>query len=526
MSSHQQTPSASLTSGSQPELTAHEKKASYGQILKSSAMIGGSSLINIAVGIVRTKVMAILLGPAGFGLMGLFGSIADLARSAAGMGVNSSGVRQIAESVGSGDTERIARTVAVLRRVSIILGLLGAVLLIAFCRPVSQMTFGTLEKAGAVALLSLAVLFRLISDGQVALVQGMRRIGDLARISVGGAALGTMISIPLVYFLREDGVVPSLIAIAGMTMVTSWWYGRKVETHGASPSSAEVRKEAAGLLKLGVAFMASAMMAMGSAYVVRIIVLRQIDFTAAGFYQSAWTLGGLYIGFILQAMGADFFPRLTGVVNDHKACNRLVNEQALVSLLMAGPGVIGTLTFAPLVIWLFYSPEFGGAVEVLRWICLGMTLRVITWPMGFIIVAKGRQAIFVITELAYTVVNVGLAWICVQAFGLVGAGVAFFGSYLFHWLIIYPIVRRLTGFRWAATNVKIGLCYIPLIGLVFAGFHLFSFWIATGLGLVISLAVSAYSVRVILTLVPAERIPTPLRSILERLGFMQDESRK
>src|ERR1700720_4961352 len=91
-----------------PIATAH--KGTYGQILKSSALVGGSSVINIAIGIVRTKAMALLLGPAGYGLFGLYGSIANLAQSLAGMGVNSSGVRQIAAAVGSGDSAQIALT--------------------------------------------------------------------------------------------------------------------------------------------------------------------------------------------------------------------------------------------------------------------------------------------------------------------------------------------------------------------------------------------------------------------------------
>ena len=91
-------------------------KQTYSQILTSTALIGGSSVLNIAFGIVRIKAMAMFLGPAGVGLMGLYGSIADLTHSAAGMGIPSSGVRQIAEAVGSGEVERIARTAAVLRR--------------------------------------------------------------------------------------------------------------------------------------------------------------------------------------------------------------------------------------------------------------------------------------------------------------------------------------------------------------------------------------------------------------------------
>ena len=75
------------------------------------------------------------------------------------------------------------------------------------------------------------------------------------------------------------------------------------------------------------------------------------------------------MGFILQAMAADFYPRLTSSAGDNTACNRLVNEQTLVGLLLAGPGVLATLTFAPLVISLFYTAKFGAAVGILRWIC-------------------------------------------------------------------------------------------------------------------------------------------------------------
>src|SRR5271157_608252 len=383
---------ASLESLPEPATTAAAEKGTYGQILKSSALIGGSSVLNIAIGIVRTKAMALMLGPAGVGLFGLYGSISSLTQTIAGMGINSSGVRQIAEAVGSEDADRIAQTTAVLRRTSVVLGLLGAALLVMFSRQVSTLTFGSKEHSGAVSLLSIAVFFSLVSAGQGALVQGMRRIADLAKMGVLGALFGTLISIPLVYFLRDKGVVPSLVGLAAMTIMPSWWYSRKVNIQAPSITASQVGQEAAALLKLGFVFMSTGLMTMGVAYAVRVIVLRKVGVEATGLYQSAWTLGGLYVGFILQAMGADFYPRLTACAQDNVACNRLVNEQALVGLLFAGPGALATLTFAPLVIALFYSAKFGAAVGVLRWICLGTTLQVIVWPLGFIIVAKGKQA--------------------------------------------------------------------------------------------------------------------------------------
>lgn len=490
------------------------EKHTYGQILKSSALVGGSSILNIGVGILRTKVMAILLGPAGVGLVGLYSSISDLTQSIAGMGVNSSGVRQIAEAVGTQNTERIALTATVLRRVSIVLGLLGSLLLVVFSRQVSRLTFGNSTQATAVSFLSIAVFFRLVSSGQGALIQGTRRIADLAKMSVLGAVFGTVISIPLVYFFGQSGIVPSLIGVAAMTIIPSWWYSRKIQIESRPIVASRVRQEAAALLKLGFAFMTSSLMTMGVAYVVRITVLRKIGVEATGLYQSAWTLGGLYVGFVLQAMGADFYPRLAAHANDDMVCNRLVNEQALIGLLIAGPGVIATLTFAPLVIALFYTAKFAGAVAILRWISLGATLQVITWPMGFIIVAKGNQTVFFLSELAWTLVAVALAWVCIGSFGVNGAGIAFFGSYVFHGILTYPIVRRLSGFRWSSENVKKGLLLLSLIALVFAGFYALPFLYAVCIGIGVTAASGAYSIRVLLKLVPWEQIPRQLKPLL------------
>jgi antigen flippase len=500
-----------------PQAVAESQKHSHAQILKSTALIGGSSIVNIAFGIVRTKAMAVLLGPSGVGLMGLYGSIADLVQSLAGMGIQSSGVRQIAEAVGSGDEARIGRTATVLRRVSMFFGLLGALLLLVLSRPVSIFTFGTDRHVAGVALLSLTVLFREVSVGQGALIQGMRRISDLARMTILGGLFGTLISIPVVYVFRERGIVPSLVAVAAVSILSSWWYSRKVQIQAPTMAFADVAQEASALLRLGVAFMASGFLTMGAAYAIRMIVLRISGFEAAGLYQAAWALGGLYVGFVLQAMGADFYPRLTGVARDNVACNRLVNEQAQISLLIAGPGVIGTLTFAPLILAIFYSHAFGPAVALLRWICLGMMLRVVAFPMGYVVLAKGARQIFFWTEVAATVVHVGLAWVLVAHFGVNGAGIAFLGLYVWHGLLIYTIVHRMTDFRWSAANQRLGLVFLPLTGLVFAGFYVLPGWLALTVGMILLAVTTFYSVHSLLELLPISAIPAFLRPWLPRL---------
>ncbi|MEK1894363.1 MAG: O-antigen translocase [Rhizobium sp.] len=486
-------------------------RQSYAQILKSTVLIGGSSLINIGFSIIRNKLMAVLLGPAGIGLMGVYGATADIAHSLGGLGVNASGVRQIAEAVGSNDANRIARTAIVLRRVSLLLGLLGAALLALFAGPISRLTFGNEQHVNAIILLSVAVFFQIVSAGQAALLQGMRQIGSLARINVLAAFFSTATSIPLIYFFRDEGVVMSIVCVAAITTATSWWYSRRVRIERAAVSLKQVFAETRLLLRLGSIFMVSAFLTVGSSYAIRIIVLNQDGVAAAGLYQAAWALGGLYAGFILQAMGTDFYPRLTAVANDNLACNRLVNEQVQISILLAGPGLLATLTFAPLAMHILYTPEFNGAVDLLRWICLGMMLRIIAWPIGFIVLAKGVQKAFFWTEVAAAVVHVGLAWVLVRMLGVTGAGVAFLGLYLWHSLLISWVAHRLSAFRLSTANRGLVLTYIPLAACVFSAFQILSFWQATALGSAAAVLSGVHSLKILTQLLPPESLPWPIR---------------
>jgi enterobacterial common antigen flippase len=486
--------------------------ASYLQILKSSALIGGSTLVNVVVGIVRIKVLAMLLGPAGVGLMGAYTSVIDMMRTVAELGIPRSGVRQIAEAVGTGDATKIATTVTVLRWIALALGILGALLVVLLSEPLAQLTFGsTMGYRWGVALVSLAVLLGIVAGGQTALLQGTRRIVELAKMNVVGSVLGTLTTIPIVYLFRKDGVAAALVALAAISVVTSWWYTRQIKVDIARLPFSVLRAESIALLKLGLAFMTSGVLMMAAAYAVRLIVIRQLGLGAAGLYQAAWALSGLYVGFILQAMGTDFYPRLVATIDDHGGCNRLVNEQTSVSLLLAGPGVIATLLFAPLALELFYTVEFVNATEMLRWFCLGVALRLVSWPMGYLIVAKNAQALLIVTELAWVIFNVGSTYVFIELWGLAGIGLAYLTSYAFHVLLIYPIVRRMTGFSWTSANRRDLFLFTCFCAAVACAFEWLPPIIAYSFGIAVLLASAAYTVTRLIRLVPSARLPRRMR---------------
>jgi PST family polysaccharide transporter len=446
---------------------SNKGRTSYQEIIKSSALIGGASAVNMLLGIVRTKVLAVLIGTEGMGLFGAFNSVTGLVSSITGMGITSSGVRQIAEAVGTNDEDRVARTVFTLRRTAFVLGLAGMVVLLAFARPISRITFGSSDHSLELALLSVTVLLTSISGGQTALVQGMRRIRDLAALNIWGAALGTVTSIAVIYVFRRNGIALFLIAVSVFAIFTSWWYARKIAVKPVRLPVREVWQESRQLLGMGLAFMASALMGNAVAYFTRVLVIREMNLAAAGLFQAAWTLSSIYVGFILSAMGADYYPRLTLVAADDREVNRLVNEQTEVALLMAIPGILGTLTFAPLVLHLLYSAQFAPAGGILRWQILGVLGRVISWPVGFVLLAKGCARTFFCTELAGNLAYLGMVWLGLNWFGLKGLGMAYLGMYLVYGLLVTIIVNGITGFRWDRGNLRLGGGALAATALVF-----------------------------------------------------------
>jgi antigen flippase len=231
--------------------------STYGEILESSAVIGGSSAVTVIFGVIRTKLLAILLGPSGLGLFGVYGSIISVAECLAGVGVNSSAVRQIAHAASSGNPQQVARTSRNMFRVVLVLSVLGAAGLAALSGPISAFTFGGLRHRSDVALLSLAVFFELLSSGSRALLQGMRKVRDLASASIATAALGLLVTLPLVYFIRERGIAPSIVATGFLAFLVALYFRSKISIGREAFTWAQSFKETRALLKHGFVFMTS-----------------------------------------------------------------------------------------------------------------------------------------------------------------------------------------------------------------------------------------------------------------------------
>lgn len=411
--------------------------------------MGGSSVLTVSLGIVRTKILALIVGPDGIGLYGILYSLCGFASAVASFGLQSSGVRQIAAAEACSDTRKLATVTRTLLTMLWAFGTIATAVIYFAAPQISLFTFGSAERAGDTALLSVSVLLTVVAAAGVAVLQGTRRVAQLASMNIVAALVATGSASLAAWLFPDRGVVLFLICVSASTAIVSLAYAHRF----ARSLHVEVPlwnwTEARPLLLLGFAFMASAMMTNGVAYFARTFVVRALGIEAAGLFQAAWMISSVYVGFILTAMAADYFPRLTAAQDNRSTMNRLVNEQTEVALLLAGPGVLLTITLAPYLLGLLYSSDFQAAADVLRWQSLGVFGRVLSWPMGYVLLARNSIRLFLITELLSTAVHIGLIYLGILTLGFQGLGVAFFGLYVVYTLMILFVINRETGFRWS-----------------------------------------------------------------------------
>ena len=102
-----------------------ESKDSYSHVLKYTGIFGGVQGLNIVIGLVRNKLIALLLGPSGMGLASLFNSSINFVSQATNLGISFSAVKNISEVFDKGDEKRLLHIINMVRGWAIITALLG-----------------------------------------------------------------------------------------------------------------------------------------------------------------------------------------------------------------------------------------------------------------------------------------------------------------------------------------------------------------------------------------------------------------
>lgn len=435
---------------------------SYKNILKGTSMFGGVQVFQILINWVRGKCVAILLGPDGMGMASLFTSSSNTIQKFASLGLNLSIVREMADN--SRDKESASRFIGLSLKILAATSILGALICILFAKPLSRLTFGSPDMSWQFMLLGIAVAFGIAGTGILSILQGLHEVKRLSKASIVGALTGLFIGVPLYYFYGNSGIVPAMVALSIAMFIFYLISLRKsIDYTPLKSFTREHFPTIKRMIGMGVILMASDLIGTSITYGINIFIRTLASDIEVGLYQAANSATAQYSGMVFTAMAMDYFPRLTKASNDNTLMHSIVNRQTEIVALIIAPAACLLIITAPLVIQVLFTKEFDPILPLMRWMGLGITLRALMMPMGYITFAKdNKKAFFALEGLFGNILTLVLSCIGFYFFGLIGLGYAFLADNAICLIVYYIVNHRLYDYKFSEEALK-GMAYAIII---------------------------------------------------------------
>ena len=456
-------------------------QSSYRSIFKATSLFGSVQFFQILIQIVKSKFIAILLGPAGVGIIGLYQSGMQLVQNITNMGLASSAVRDVSEAFGLKDYSRINQVITTIRRLVWGTGILGMIALAVVSPILSKISFGNYDYTIPFIVLSVTLLLDQICAGQKVILQGLRRLTELAKCSVIGSAFGLLVSVPFYYLLGVNGIVPTLILNSVCALVVSWLYSRRIPVQRVEQAPKETLKQGRMMLVMGISMSLSGIFSTVASYIIRAYIQYVNGVEEVGLFQAGFIIMTTYVGLVFNAISTDYYPRLAAVNKDNLKCQEIINQQGEMATLILVPMLSICLVFMPVILKILYSDDFLKANDYICWASIGMYLRLAAWVISFSFVAKAESKLFMINEALACCYYVVFSIVGYYLGGLRGIGIAFAFQYLVYLIQVYLIARKRYKFRFSDNFIQtyfsllIALLLCLSIVLYFNGWQKYTF---------------------------------------------------
>jgi O-antigen/teichoic acid export membrane protein len=447
---------------------SNEDQFSYKQILKATSIFGGVQFISIIISIIRSKFIAVLIGPIGIGISGMLTATLGIIAGLTNFGLGASAVRDISAAYETGNNKRIAIVVNVLYRLVWITGLLGMILTLLLSPWLSYLSFGNYNYTIAFLVLSITLLINQLNSGQLVVLQGSRKFSLLARANLAGSVIGLLATIPLYYIWGIDGIVSTLVISAFVSLLISYYFRKKVDVEYLRINLVLSFTEGKKMLKMGFLISMSSFITIGSSYLIRIFITHQGNLVEVGLYNAGFAIISTYVGLIFSAMGADYFPRLSGMADNIISLNDTINKQIEIVLIILGPILVFFIMFIKWIIQILYSSQFTAVNSMIIWAAIGMLFKAVSWCIAYSFLAKGLSKLFFWNEIVANIYLIALNIFGYYNWGLTGLGYAFLLSYFIYMVQVLIITNKTFNFKLGKDSIL-----ILLIQLIFSCIGIF-----------------------------------------------------
>lgn len=410
------------------------------KILKITSMSAFLTLFKMLIGFVISKAAAVYAGPAGVVVLGqmqsLIGSVMGILNAPVSTGV----IKYTSENGEENSFWWWRASFVILCSISVPI----IFFMIIYSEFISYHVLGSSEYKWLIIITSLTLPLAAIGTLITSIFNGL----ELYRKYLISGALSTVITFFIMLFLilkyNIHGVLIAAGIQGGLTGIVLVAVAINSQWCKLSNFIGKVnKKQLKNISKFFVMTAISAMLFPATILIVRSIITNAVGLQSAGNWQAVWRISEAYLAVITMALSTYYLPKLAKINGYHN-----IKAEIHYVLKFIFPTIVIMATFVffcrDLLISILFTKDFSLARELFAVQLIGDVIKITSWLYAYPVLAHGKAKVYIITELSFSLLLVGLTYLFVHRFGVHGANYAFALNYFLYLIFMRIILKKIT----------------------------------------------------------------------------------
>lgn len=417
------------------------RRATKLDIVKVFSFTAISTLVRMLTGLISVKVVASIIGPAGVALVGQLNNFATIALSLSTGGINSGITKYIAEY--KENENKVKDCMSTALRITVACSLLVGVGLILFHPYLSEMVMLSPDYGYVFVIFGFTILFYALNMGLASVINGFKEFKKYVKINIAGSIIGLVFTLSLVFLWELEGALIGAVTFQSIMFFVSLWMLRRTPwlswSYFKQKLDSNLSKK---YFRYSLMTFASAATLPISQMLLRGYVISEISATEAGWWEAMNRISNMYLMVITTSFSVYYLPRLSELTDKKELRNEIFRSyKIIVPCLLVGFTLVYLLRY--IVIRLLFTPDFLPMENLFVWQLLGDFFKITSWLLSFLMVAKAMSKWFIITEVVFSLLFVGLGFVFMHFNGVVGITQAYMFNYIAYLLMMIFIFRNL-----------------------------------------------------------------------------------
>jgi PST family polysaccharide transporter len=305
----------------------------------------------------------------------------------------------------------------------------------------SQAAFHATEFRDVYLLYGLFIMLMALNTFFSTILNGKKLIRSLTTVNIIGSLSGIVYT---VFFAQQWGVKGVLIAgnfTALTVFVINIFFLKKVPEFSWKPDLKTWDKKVLKLFSGYILMSTMSFLLPFTQLIIRDTIIKQHSVDEAGYWQAVTKISDYYLAFITTVLGVYYMPRLSEIRDKAEMRREIISGYKI---------IMPVVTILALAIWLcrslivhiLFAPKFLPMLPLFKYQLLGDVLKIASWLIAYVMIAKAKTKLFITTEIIFTSTYVLFSLLFINRYGVIGATYGFCFNYLIYLICIFFILRK------------------------------------------------------------------------------------